>query len=259
MSQLQHVEDSRGIDHWYGLVQDFTRLNLTYHSDRLAEIPGLEAKFRTPHDEYICGLWHNSIVRSSMWFVEPDDKSLTARQSYAQDTYQAPSWRWGSVTGIISCDLDSDNEDVVDILDIDFTLATSNPFGAVSKAYIIEHRRLISVWLDTDFGIHFKTGMSPEDFGWEDSCLALRKVLLDVHSGDPKGIVHISLFFLPLQINRTCFRPQGIVLRAVEDASTSDAFQRIGYMDPRGIETHLQGVGIELLCDTAESRVFKWI
>jgi hypothetical protein len=101
--------------------------------------------------------------------------------------------------------------------------------------------------------------MSPEDFGWEDSCLALRKVLLDVHSGDPKGIVHISLFFLPLQINRTCFRPQGIVLRAVEDASTSDAFQRIGYMDPRGIETHLQGVGIELLCDTAESRVFKWI
>jgi hypothetical protein len=154
--------------------------------------------------------------------------------------------------------MDSDDEEIVDILDIDFTLATSNPFGAVSHACITARGCLLSIWLDADLGIHFNTGVSPEDFGWEDSCLAPRKLLPDVHSGDHEDIVHTALFFLPLQVDRTAFRSQGIVLRAVGDASTSDTFQRIGYMDQHGIETHLRGVGIELLCDTAEPRVFKW-
>jgi hypothetical protein len=148
--------------------------------------------------------------------------------------------------------MDSDNEDIVEILHIDFSLAISNPFGAVSHACMTARGRLLPIRLDADRGIHFNTGVSPRDFGWEASCFAPRKVLLNFHSADHDDTAHTPLFFLLVKVDRTASRPQPIIPRAGGDASTSDTFHCIGYMDPHGIETHLRSVGTELLYDTVE-------
>jgi hypothetical protein len=103
--------------------------------------------------------------------------------------------------------MDSDNEDIVEILHIDFSLAISNPFGAVSHACMRARSRLLPIRLDADRGVHFNTGLSLGDFGWEALCFAPGKVLLDVHFTDHDDTAHTSLFFLLVRVDRTASRP----------------------------------------------------
>ena len=84
--------------HWNKLVGEFTRLDLSYQSDRLAALSGLATLYESTSDEYICGLWRSDLVRSLMWGFKTMDPHLdqafirASRISQPQQEYDVPSW-----------------------------------------------------------------------------------------------------------------------------------------------------------------------
>jgi hypothetical protein len=246
-------------EHWRSLVSDFTSRGLTYQCDRLAALSGLASKLQGPSDEYISGLWRSDFARDMMWYVRHTDVS---RPSYPQEAYMAPSWSWAAVTGEVNFASSYDHEDDVEILDIEYTLASSNPFGALSWACVTARGHLLPIWLDANFNIHFVTGDFPDDFGWQEWDITPGKVYLDITSGEKalqEVIVRKPLFLLIVQRCKSTFGSQGIVLRAVQDSPRPNAFQRIGYWTSWGFVRSVRDALIELAWDTAERQVFTCI
>lgn len=80
---------------WMDLVSEFTRLDLTYESDRLPAISGLAAKLtNTCLGDYLAGMWTNmfpvGLLYESRWSAGdfPGDPKYRP---------QAPTWSWASI------------------------------------------------------------------------------------------------------------------------------------------------------------------
>lgn len=84
---------------WYGVVEVFSKLRLTYQSDRLEALTGVaDAFWQKLHCSYIKGLWSDDMARGLLWQVthfgkQNMDEPATKRQS--RDI--APTWSWASL------------------------------------------------------------------------------------------------------------------------------------------------------------------
>ncbi|CRJ99956.1 hypothetical protein BN1723_008722, partial [Verticillium longisporum] len=80
------------------VVQEYSRLALTFPQDRLIALAGLATAVGRlrPEDQYIAGLWRSSLGEDLLWAVQPIKAS--ARLS----SRPAASWSWGSVTGAVA-------------------------------------------------------------------------------------------------------------------------------------------------------------
>jgi hypothetical protein len=244
---------------WYRLVDNFTNLQLTYQSDRLAALSGLAEKFHGASDEYICGLWRSDFLYGLSWCVyhRPD-----TRKSYRQETYQAPSWSWASVTGETKSGdyMDASTfEEVLEILNIEYTLATSNPYGSVSNASITVRGFIFSIEMDAEWCIHLCPDGLKDESSHQESRTQLGTMVPDVQAGEMgqhATITQEPLLLCILLRGYETFRSCGIVLRAMGDASQPRTFQRIGLWNPDWCP-HIGRVILDVLCDTAERQVFK--
>lgn len=264
-------------EHWNKLVEEFTRLDLSYHSDRLAALSGLATLYQSTSDEYICGLWRSHLVRSLMWGVKTMDRDADKAFSYAsrisqpQQEYDAPSWSWASVTGEIKYEGDTyelgviESEDDIEILDVEYDRSEKNRYGPLKNCCITARGCLLPVHLDENLSFLFDASNIPEDHSLQQSPPRMGKVILDVHTGDMARhdiITQEALFCTLIQTSKTEFTPRGILLRAVEDKSLPNTFRRIGYVRPTltiGIYSSMQSMIMEIALDTAERRVFKII
>jgi hypothetical protein len=82
---------------WMGVVQTYTRCNLTRHTDKLVAISGLARKFHEslgPNEEYVAGLWKHYLYLHLLW-----DGSGDNRTNFRWREYRAPSWSWASHEG----------------------------------------------------------------------------------------------------------------------------------------------------------------
>jgi hypothetical protein len=259
----QHLEEPlvNYRDNWYHLVDNFTELELAYHSDRLAAISGLAAKFHGASDEYISGLWRSDLVHGMLWLVQD---SCFGRISYRQKDYQAPSWSWASVTGEIYSErfMKSQYEEVLEILNVEYTLATSNPFGSVSDASITVRGIALPVQLDAEsWCIHLSLDNLLGENSHQDSRIRLPAINPGVEAGEEAQHANLSqesLFLCMLLSGITSLLSCGIVLRAVEGASEPRTFQRIGLWNPSW-ENYANAVILDIVCDSAEREVFKII
>ncbi|KAJ4424227.1 hypothetical protein N0V82_001093 [Gnomoniopsis sp. IMI 355080] len=90
---------------WDKIVSEYTGLELTFDTDRLAALAGLASRaHRFRRDQrYLAGLWENSFLESLLWSAD------TRSEAYAKTKRIrpaiAPSWSWASVTGKIAFDL----------------------------------------------------------------------------------------------------------------------------------------------------------
>ena len=85
---------------WTNLIEEYTALNLTYDSDRLAAIAGVAKQMRRglKNKRYMAGLFEDSLETGLTW-QRADDTPTVARASVLGD---APSWSWLSVPGKIT-------------------------------------------------------------------------------------------------------------------------------------------------------------
>lgn len=92
--------------HWVRILTSYNELKLSEPTDRLPAIAAIAQSFaqRNPDDEYVCGLWKNSIQRGLL-FGFLADQNVTGPQidygpsAMAQSNYIAPSWSWASFQG----------------------------------------------------------------------------------------------------------------------------------------------------------------
>ncbi|KAK6079503.1 hypothetical protein SCUP234_05672 [Seiridium cupressi] len=113
---------------WHQLVQEYSRLDLTFSRDRLPAISGA-ARRMSPFFrgcDYYAGLWKDNFVRDLMW------KRRGPLQEYKKIT-RIPSWSWASVnTEVTFVEKAVSTTDMVAVMDVVMDYAPgSDQFGEV--------------------------------------------------------------------------------------------------------------------------------
>ena len=119
---------------WGGIVNDYTRAQLTYSKDKLVAIAGIAfAAYEESGDEYLAGLWRNNLEEQLLWIVAGQcQKGRPA--SWEPD--RAPSWSWASIDGQINYRRGSRiHRDLTcaHVLSSSLTYAGANPYVHVTK------------------------------------------------------------------------------------------------------------------------------
>ncbi|KAK9416648.1 putative Heterokaryon incompatibility domain-containing protein [Seiridium unicorne] len=96
---------------WYAIVKEYSKLRLTYASDRLPALAGIAKQLAQSHtmhypDEstrrqsrYLAGLWEDTLLDDLLW--------STYNNRCKPATSPAPSWSWPSIDGFIYYPLDT--------------------------------------------------------------------------------------------------------------------------------------------------------
>ena len=91
---LQLTDKQRG-QIWRRKVNDYSKLSLTFSSDRFPAMAGLarQESLRRKEATYLAGLWSDTLICDLMWFTSTK-KVLTSHQ-------RAPSWSWAAIEGTV--------------------------------------------------------------------------------------------------------------------------------------------------------------
>ncbi|RSL91000.1 hypothetical protein CEP51_000446 [Fusarium floridanum] len=126
---------------WSEVVGPFTRRAITHESDRLPAISGVAAALAGPMGmEYIGGMWKGMLGNTVCWSVENPGASR-------RETYYAPTWSWASVVGPVEAVWTASTMVLpqTEIIDVQYTLATPNPYGRLSAATLTIKGLLLDV------------------------------------------------------------------------------------------------------------------
>ncbi|KAK4184068.1 heterokaryon incompatibility protein-domain-containing protein [Podospora australis] len=126
---------------WYRIVQEYTKRQLSFSSDRLLAISGVAERLQNiVHDKYCAGMWMDRLLDCLQW------------QHYGgvvrQEAYRAPTWSWASLdhdgqsiasTGGVVYDheIPQTTYPLIRVVDVSWTCRTSNPFGDLSGAKLV--------------------------------------------------------------------------------------------------------------------------
>ncbi|KAI8652412.1 HET domain-containing protein [Fusarium keratoplasticum] len=126
---------------WSEVVTPFTRRAITHESDRLPAISGVAAALAGPMGmEYIGGMWKGMLGSTVCWHV---DELGTSRR----ETYYAPTWSWASVVGSVEAVWNASTNELpqTEVVDVQYSLATPNPYGRLSSARLTIKGLLLDV------------------------------------------------------------------------------------------------------------------
>lgn len=86
--------------HWDMVVQEYTCRALSQEKDKLPALSGLAREFFNQYgDEYLAGLWQNTLVHGLLWGTGRLSGQGRQIDCNRPSTYRAPSWSWASVEG----------------------------------------------------------------------------------------------------------------------------------------------------------------
>ncbi|KAF4985946.1 hypothetical protein FGRMN_11045 [Fusarium graminum] len=88
-------EDGKSyLRHWYRMVENYSKRNLTYQNDKWNAIAGLTEMFVTQTGyHYLAGIWEEDLANGLMW--EATSKGVI------REAGSIPSWSWLSVKGAV--------------------------------------------------------------------------------------------------------------------------------------------------------------
>lgn len=114
LKALNHFTGISDMDSlWQRVVQDYTTRTLTVEGDKLPAIAGVARYFRnnrSEDDEYLAGIWKDTIPDSLRWIAYEGSMVPQPRG------YRAPSWSWAAVNGKVEWLIETNNEILVDDL-----------------------------------------------------------------------------------------------------------------------------------------------
>lgn len=132
---------------WGGILERYTRCNLTYTTDRLAALAGLAKVMQHAfNDQYCAGMWKSHIVTQLSWL--PSGGQLLFPSTPRPSPYRAPSWSWASLdcpisTGWFQDDF-PDKIDLIDVLECEATNNSGDTTSTITGGYL-----RLSGWLST--------------------------------------------------------------------------------------------------------------
>lgn len=131
---------------WLSLVGQYTRCNLTRDSDILIALSGLARRWSEVFpDQYLAGIWEQSLEKGLLWHAEALDYSLP--EGEVAPCWRAPSWSWASFkgpvywcpevlphsgfrNGVIS------SKSLIQLISTDLVSAFKDPFGQLKSGSI---------------------------------------------------------------------------------------------------------------------------
>jgi hypothetical protein len=102
-SKIPNMVVGAGFRVWNAAVESFSRLTLTYQTDKLVEISAIAREMQPLMQcKYLAGLWEIDLIFQLPWSCDESGFNLGyisgGRAQIARpDQYQAPSWSWASV------------------------------------------------------------------------------------------------------------------------------------------------------------------
>lgn len=122
---------------WRRTIDEYSRKDLTYRSDKLPALSGLARAFSiTSPGTYLAGLWRNSLLDDLLWFALPRNQGLAFRNSQ----YRAPTWSWASLDNA-SISYHHDRARTIsyqaEVVKAETVLSGPDPTGAVSSGFIV--------------------------------------------------------------------------------------------------------------------------
>ena len=142
---------------WHRLIEKYSELKLSIHSDILPAFSGL-AEFSRPEPRtevdtprgksYLAGLWRDSLLSDLLWRVR--DPGPLSSKFYPP---RAPSWSWASIQGVVryydttyqreQCHIQMEGRCEIEAADTD--LAGSSETGEVRSGYVVLRGPLFSL------------------------------------------------------------------------------------------------------------------
>ncbi|KAL2060735.1 hypothetical protein VTL71DRAFT_9376 [Oculimacula yallundae] len=149
-SALRSINDAWQRD----IVEEYTRLDLTRDTDRLSALAGIASQASTLRmaDQYVGGMWRNTIRESLLWYTTPEQPST---RPLRKDPL--PTWSWASVSGRIKhariADVPNEGS-LMEVLDVQYTSDIKSPMGRgpSTPAWLLGSGYLVpieSVWFQS--------------------------------------------------------------------------------------------------------------
>ena len=90
------------LEYWDGIVDLYTRSNLTRKEDKMIAISGVAKEMRVIlNDTYLAGLWKEQLPYQLLWWVCRPLVADNGLPSSRPLIYRAPSWSWISIDGSV--------------------------------------------------------------------------------------------------------------------------------------------------------------
>ena len=221
---------------WESIVEQYSRRQLTYPSDKLPALSGLASHNAglTGH-KYLAGVWHEELAQSLLWSLDPQ-----LRVSPLPSSYRAPSWSWASHDGeILMARFRSPKSTSIRFLETAATPSGSNKFGAVESGYLKVSGLMLKIDFVPNYN-HFERFVTfarphfPYDLeikhGTGDKRLKVGECHLD---RDGVSILRPEVWYLEVFSDGLC-RPTGLVLKTTNENDAE--FVRIGVATTNPIE-----------------------
>lgn len=114
---LQKADQLSLAQTWHNIVQWYTKLNITYHSDRLPGRSGLAKQVASRRwTRYLAGLWEDSLPFDLLWRPISGSLQLNATKMEKSQTTKAPSWSWASCPRSLLFPLNSLSDNTLDTI-----------------------------------------------------------------------------------------------------------------------------------------------
>jgi hypothetical protein len=134
---------------WHELITEFSKLKLTFETDRLPAVAALAQRMRTfrRNDIYVAGMWKNSILANLCWHsTNPDSHTRLVRP--------APTWSWATIPGnIVNWAWSKNTRPIptVKLLDLSFTSVGPANVGEAIGASLTVKAHVILANLTEEF------------------------------------------------------------------------------------------------------------
>lgn len=101
---------------WHDIVQWYSKLSITYHSDRLPALSGLAKQMaaRRRGVQYLAGLWEDSLYLDLLWSLDYRTRRENSSQSSRSKAVHTPSWSWAAINRAVMFPLSELNDRAMD-------------------------------------------------------------------------------------------------------------------------------------------------
>lgn len=132
---------------WHMLVEDYTKLNLTFESDIFPAMSGIAKSFqRHTQSEYVAGMWTKSLLSDLAWHKETPSSGSTKQIEWHRrpQEWRAPTWSWASSLGPVQfLDIGDGSSAFCDIKEAKCFAYQADLTGELKSGHLFVHGNLI--------------------------------------------------------------------------------------------------------------------
>ncbi|KAL7806663.1 heterokaryon incompatibility domain-containing protein [Trichoderma aethiopicum] len=148
----QKLTEAQLIKVWHMMVEDYTKLQLSFESDIFPAISGIAKEFqRSSHSGYVAGLWTRSMLYDLSWHKEIMSHGMAEQDEWSRrpQAWRAPTWSWAAVLGPVKfLDMGTGLDSLCKVEEVKCFPYLTDPTGELSGGNLLLRGHSISTSID---------------------------------------------------------------------------------------------------------------